>query len=144
VVTERHYLQDASFLVALEGDDGLLAQLTEALADPRWPLALGRRSCPPSEPVFIDLAREDARTALERQPLRVHRRYLPMRWNEDEGRYDPDLSLQRLRLVMELPPGDTAGEMRRDVPVAWADSLSREYTVRFVREEKIDMVPEVA
>src|SRR5262249_22816752 len=52
-VTERHYLQDASFLVALEGDGSLLTTLAKHLEDPKWPLALGRRSCPPSEPLLL-------------------------------------------------------------------------------------------
>ena len=33
---------------------------------------------------------------------------------------------------------------RRDVPVAWPDPLTREYTVRFVREETFMKTPEVA
>ena len=145
VVTERHYLQDASFLVALEGnDDGLLEALATDLEDPKWPLALGRRSCAPSEPVLVGKSDQDAKTALCEMPLRLHRRYLPTRWNEAEGRYVADLAPHKLRLLLECPPGDTAGDMRRDVPVAWPDQLNREYTVRFVREETIVKIPEVA
>jgi CRISPR system Cascade subunit CasD len=143
VVTERHYLQDASFLVALEGDDGLLTNLAACLADPHWPLALGRRSCPPAEPVLVGLDGQEGRAALCDQPLRLHRRHLPTHWDETAGRHVPDLSPQRLRLVFECDGGDTAGEMRRDVPVAWADALAREYTIRFVREETIEKTPEV-
>jgi hypothetical protein len=69
---------------------------------------------------------------------------LPTRWDDVEGRHVADLSPQKLRLVLECPPGDTAGDMRRDVPVAWPDQLTREYTVRFVREEIIEKIPEVA
>lgn len=142
VVTERYYLQDASFLVALEGDDRLLGELGEALVNPVWPLALGRRSCPPSMPVFVRLTGDDAKAALMREPLKLHRRHLPARWAAEARRYVPDLSPQRLRLVLECNKGSTAGDMRRDVPVAWRDQLSREYTVRFVREESISVVPE--
>jgi len=145
VVTERHYLQDASFLVALETeDDRLLRDLAEALSDPRWPLALGRRSCPPSEPVLVGVTDQDARTALYEHPLRLHRRHLPTRWDEREGGFAPDLTPQHIRLVLECARGDTAGEMRRDVPVAWPDQLTRDYTVRFIRHESIEKVPEVA
>ena len=143
VVTERHYLQDASFLVALEGDERLLKEIGEALSDPHWPLALGRRSCPPSEPVLIGIFNKDAEAALREEPLKLHRRHLPTRWDEDEGRYVPNLSPQKLRLVLECERGNTAGEMRRDVPVAWPDQLHREYTIRFVREETILLAPEV-
>ena len=144
VVTERHYLQDASFLVALEGDQNLLKKLAEKLADPVWPLALGRRSCPPSEPVLVGMTGQDAKTALGVQSLKLHKRHLPTRWDEEEGRFMPDLSPQRLRLVVECAKGDTAGEIRRDVPVAWPNQLTREYTIRFVREETIVKTPEVA
>jgi CRISPR system Cascade subunit CasD len=143
-ITERHYLQDASFLVALEGDDdSLVKELAQRLEDPHWPLALGRRSCPPSEPVFVAVTDQDARTALCELPLRLHRRHLPTRWDETEGRYIADLAPQKLRILLELLPGDTAGDVRRDVPVAWPDPLRREYTVRFVREEMIEKIPEV-
>jgi hypothetical protein len=47
-------------------------------------------------------------------------------------------------LLLECLPGDTAGGVRGDVPVAWPDPLRREYTVRFVREETIVKTPEVA
>jgi CRISPR system Cascade subunit CasD len=145
VVTERHYLQDASFVVALGGDDeGLLNELAKHLEDPKWPLTLGRRSCPPSEPVFVGKMDHDAKSALYELPLRLHRRYLPTRWDEREGRYVADLAPQKLRLLLECAPGDTAGDMRRDVPVAWPDPLTREYTIRFVREETIVKIPEIA
>lgn len=53
-VSERHFLADAVFLVGLEGEDRrLLAAIDAALERPHWPLALGRRSFPPSRPVFM-------------------------------------------------------------------------------------------
>lgn len=119
VLTERHYLQDASFLVALEGDESLLKALEERLQDPVWPLSLGRRSCPPAAPVHVQLSDKDARSALV----------------EDAPK--------GARFVWELPKGDVAGEMRRDVPVAWRDRLNREYTVRFLREEVLAETVEV-
>lgn len=52
IVTERLYLQDAAFVVGLEGTDvTLLTALGDALSAPRWPLALGRKSCPPAGPL---------------------------------------------------------------------------------------------
>ena len=74
----------------------------------------------------------------------LHERHLKRHWNEEEACYKPDLSLQRIRFVFECAPGDTAGEMRRDVPVVWPDRLTREYTVRFIHEELIELTPEVA
>ncbi len=52
IVTERYYLEDAAFVVGLEGTDEAFArQLLAAVRAPRWLLALGRRSCPPAGPI---------------------------------------------------------------------------------------------
>lgn len=53
VVSPRIYLADAVFLVGLEGEQTILETIHEALAQPAWPLALGRKSCVPSLPVFL-------------------------------------------------------------------------------------------
>jgi CRISPR system Cascade subunit CasD len=53
IVTNRYYLEDAAFVAALESDDrALLEAAVQALQAPHWPLALGRRSCPPSSPIW--------------------------------------------------------------------------------------------
>ncbi len=55
VLSTRFYLADAAFLVGLESDDlNLLRKLDRALADPVWPLFLGRKAFPPSSPVRLD------------------------------------------------------------------------------------------
>lgn len=54
VVSHRYYLADAAFLVGLEGADRpFLERVRGALLDPVWPLALGRRSYVPSEPIGL-------------------------------------------------------------------------------------------
>jgi len=52
VIKRLEYIADASFLVALQGDAVLLYNIAEALQSPKWPLYLGRKSCPPSAPIF--------------------------------------------------------------------------------------------
>lgn len=65
IVTDRFYLQDAAFVVGLEGIDAvLLTELGEALSAPHWPLSLGRKSCPPAGP----LVDRDAIVAVELGP----------------------------------------------------------------------------
>ncbi|MCH0564824.1 type I-E CRISPR-associated protein Cas5/CasD [Streptomyces sp. MUM 2J] len=59
-LSERFYLADAVFLAAVEGDHTLLTGLHDALRAPAYPPCLGRRSCPPSEPVDLGL-HQDAR-----------------------------------------------------------------------------------
>jgi len=48
IISYRHYLADAAFLVGLEGEENLLQRIHNALRTPHWPLALGRKSYLPS------------------------------------------------------------------------------------------------
>lgn len=52
-VTQRFYLQDAVFLAALEGPAELIHTLADAVTHPAFPLALGRRSCVPTQPLLL-------------------------------------------------------------------------------------------
>lgn len=52
LVTRREYLADASFLVALQGNAKLIQEIAVALVSPKWPVFLGRKSCPPLVPVL--------------------------------------------------------------------------------------------
>jgi len=82
LITRREYLADATFLVALRGDSVLVTAVAEALARPLWPVFLGRKSCPPTLPVFAQphqdigetwtnpAAHADVRAALEAIPWR--------------------------------------------------------------------------
>ncbi|MFD0416822.1 type I-E CRISPR-associated protein Cas5/CasD [Streptomyces sp. NPDC127108] len=56
LLTHRTYLADAAFTVAVTGgpaDAELLNRAGQALIAPRWPLFLGRRSCPPEGPLLL-------------------------------------------------------------------------------------------
>lgn len=55
ITSHRHYLADAVFTVAVTApnDASLPARCAQALAVPRWPLHLGRRSCPPGAPLLL-------------------------------------------------------------------------------------------
>ena len=78
LITRREYLADASFLVALEGEAALINEVAVALASPKWPIFLGRKSCPPSAPVLAQpregeswrnpMRDEDLQTALRAVP----------------------------------------------------------------------------
>jgi CRISPR system Cascade subunit CasD len=68
-LTWRHYLCDASFLVVLQGEPTLIAQLAEAIQSPHWPIYLGRKSCLPSRPPFDGVADSpDLEAALKKHP----------------------------------------------------------------------------
>jgi CRISPR system Cascade subunit CasD len=70
LTSTRWYLQDAVFTVALTLADGSAPPSTwaTALRNPRWPLYLGRRSCPPAGPVLLG-ASTDALHDLTHLPL---------------------------------------------------------------------------
>ncbi|MET9111940.1 type I-E CRISPR-associated protein Cas5/CasD [Streptomyces zhihengii] len=58
IVTERHYVTDAVFTVAVTAPGApngsrLLGTCAHALEAPRWPLHLGRRSCPPGAVLVV-------------------------------------------------------------------------------------------
>jgi len=55
VVSTRHYLSDAAFLVGLTCDNlDFLRAIHNALANPHWPLYLGRKAFVPGEPIWLD------------------------------------------------------------------------------------------
>lgn len=70
IVSYRTYLQDAAFLVVLDGPDALLERCASALQHPRWPVFLGRKACPPTRPVFDGLCAcySNLEEALRRHP----------------------------------------------------------------------------
>ncbi|MFZ0052380.1 MAG: type I-E CRISPR-associated protein Cas5/CasD [Desulfobaccales bacterium] len=72
MLTRREYLCDASFLVALQGAPGLIAQLEDAMKAPKWALYLGRKSCLPSRPLLERPAGDfpDLLSALKAVPWR--------------------------------------------------------------------------
>jgi CRISPR system Cascade subunit CasD len=62
LITRREYLADASFLVALQGNAVLIENIADALRSPKWSLYLGRKSCLPSMPVFIQPRKNQGET----------------------------------------------------------------------------------
>jgi CRISPR system Cascade subunit CasD len=53
VITRRHYLSDAVFVVAVTAADKTIERLASALSRPHWAPYLGRRSCVPDEPFLL-------------------------------------------------------------------------------------------
>lgn len=73
-VTQRFYLQDATFLAALQGPAGLVEALAEAVARPAFPLALGRRSCVPTQPLFLAVREAPLEDVLRTEPWQAGER----------------------------------------------------------------------
>ncbi|CAM3497032.1 type I-E CRISPR-associated protein Cas5/CasD [Dermacoccus barathri] len=103
----RYYLADAVFVAAVEGDGELIESLADALRRPTFPLYLGRRACPTSEPVFLDVVEESLEESLTKAPWAAsdwHRKQL--------GRH------VSLLAYMDAAAG-CAGEAVHDVPLSF-------------------------
>ncbi len=118
-VTTREYLADAAFLVGLEGKDRtFLEEIHGALCNPTWPLALGRKSYVPSEPIWLPDGIQDKslRDALMAYP-----------WL---GTGDlPE------KLLYSWESEDGTGTMRMDQPLS--SFAERRFGARFVNSEWI-------
>lgn len=130
VVSPRHYLADAAFLVGLQGDDAVfLHSVRMALLKPAWPLALGRKAFAPGCPVAIA---EPPFQGLHPGPLEAafceHPRIAPAR-REHAGR--------PLRTAVEHP---SLGAQRHDQPAG--PFALRRFGPRLVLPGEIADVPE--
>lgn len=112
-ITYRHYLADAVFLAGLEGEETFLRELETALQNPRFPLFLGRRSCPPTLPIVVGIRDLPLEAALRKEaPL-------------DETKK----AALRVQMETERPK---AGRIK-DVPVSF-DPRRRVYSYRKIEE----------
>jgi len=130
VVSDRFYLADASFLVGVESSDrALLARCDAHLRNPVWPLALGRKSYVPSEPVWLENGLQDSplRTVLAQWPWISS----PRKWEER-----PEM------LLVSFDSRDGSGVLRMDQPLS--SFTDRLFGPRFVRSEWIPFPNEVA
>lgn len=122
VLTQRYYLSDAAFTVALGGDDAdLLERIATALQNPVWPLFLGRRSCVPSTPVFLAIVAGAPEHAVATAPLAHH-------------------AGSRVRVITDIGPGES-GTRRPDDPIRFTSS-DRSFAFREVREYWIEFAPD--
>jgi len=129
VVSQRFYLADAAFLVGLEGDDRTLLETAhDRLQNPVWPLALGRKSYIPSEPIWIENGLQGARLVdvLAKWPWICSKR----KWEEL-----PE------KLLVSFESGDGSGVLKMDQPLS--SFAQRRFGARFVRSEWIPFPQEV-
>lgn len=118
-LSNRYYLADACFLVALSGDEALLSQIDEALRSPHWPLYLGRRSCPPTLPLTLGM-HEEYRTvseALERET-----------WHASEHFKNRTKPPRELEVVRDAHDGEQC-ESQADYPLSFS-AEGRRYACR--------------
>ena len=117
--TWRYYLSDAVFLAGLESDDeDLIRDLSEAFHHPVFALYLGRKSCPPTLPLFLGVREMNLRDALAAEPWLA----APQK---AEGKKTP----QTLRCVVDAEEGDRMTAQVQDAPVSF-DRAQRQYGFR--------------
>ena len=117
----RYYIADAVFIAAVEGAPSLLNGLADRVRSPRFPLSLGRRSCPVTDPVFLELTDTPLLDALTSHPWQAaawHRKRLPATVDLD------------LHVDADVAAGGPT-ETRRDSPLSFSPER-REYGWREV------------
>ena len=123
-VTNRYYLQDAVFLVALSsGDDSLIDDVKEALTNPYFSLFLGRRSLPPTADLLLGTFDSDAITVLKEYPWQASAWYK----RKNSGR------LQIFADEALLEDGST--RIRNDAVISFSQFSGRKFNPR--KEAKI-------
>lgn len=115
-LSNRYYLSDAKFLVALSGEQPLLKQIEKTLMRPARPLYLGRRSCPADMPI-VHLQEsgpyDDVRDALRAEP------WIASEWYRKRlERSRRSGSFPELEVVCDARPGE-GGESRSDLPLSF-------------------------
>lgn len=116
-VTHRYYLQDAVFVAAVSGSPALVEGLAEAVVRPAFPLALGRRSCPPTQPLLITPPGPDAvwTGGVEAVLAGVSWQAADRHRQEQYGKRERPASLH-LPVTIDDPQGD---DVRNDVPTSF-------------------------
>jgi len=106
-----------------------MAQIHAALHEPVWPLALGRKSYVPSEPIWIE-------NGLQDDPLRDVLARWPWIATLRRGEELPQ------RLLVSFESDDGSGALKMDQPLS--SFAERRFGSRFVRSEWIPFPQEVA
>lgn len=122
-LSERFYLADAVFVAAVEGDHTLLTGLRDALRTPAYPPYLGRRSCPPAEPVDLGLY-EGARL----EDVLASVPWQASAWYRRRHRTPQTLTVLRETAAEESA---AAADVLRDQPVSF-DAAHRRHALRTV------------
>ncbi|MGW6287872.1 type I-E CRISPR-associated protein Cas5/CasD [Streptomyces sp. NPDC055107] len=134
-LSERFYLADAVFVAGVSGEAGLVQRLYEALLEPVFLPYLGRRSCPPSQPVTIAEPLDgELEQSLRETPWEASGWYRNHRDASFRRRGQSPPADVRLDLLLDSPPdpGRLPDLTLRDLPVSF-DPRHRRYGLRGVR-----------
>jgi CRISPR system Cascade subunit CasD len=124
VITRRWYLSDAVFTVAAEGPDSLIREIAAALRAPRWQPYLGRRSCPPDQPLLLCLTSNPVADLRQAVPL-------PRRRADRNGQVTVDM-------ITETPARDAPLTEVSDIPDILG-RYERRYRIRDVYQAVVQV-----
>jgi CRISPR system Cascade subunit CasD len=124
-ISNRYYLCDAVFVVALEGESALIDNIHYALEHPVYPLFLGRRSCPPSGQIVIGRSEESAVAALS---------LCSVDWQAKDWYRKKQPETVFLEIVRDADFSEQGAFEVRDLPITFSQSY-RKYAYRSVKSE---------
>lgn len=123
-LVSRYYLSDAAFVAAVESPHREVVEgLAEALGSPRYPLFLGRRSCPAPVGLVLNVVEGEATSALR-----------SVVWQASESHRRTRSTEVELPIYRDAMPGES-GTPRQDVPISFSQK-HRKYGWRDVVLEK--------
>lgn len=119
-ISDRYYLSDAIFLVGLAGPRDLLEKIEAALQNPVFPIALGRRSCPPALPFVLRLVEKPLQKALCEEA-----------WQAADWYRKKQAGPVYLEIVRDAVFGESNSFEARDLPLSFSQT-HRRYAFRSV------------
>lgn len=128
-VTQRFYLQDAIFLAVVEGARPVICGLADAVRQPAFPLALGRRCCAPTQPLVIPPPEGEGAVWAGLLPDVL--KAVPWLASTGYRKAFGAVAQVSLSATFDSPAG---GDTRHDLPVSFAQR-NRRYTVRSVESK---------
>ncbi|MDO4258508.1 MAG: type I-E CRISPR-associated protein Cas5/CasD [Actinomycetaceae bacterium] len=139
-LSQRYYLADAVFLAGIEGEVSLLQGLHEALQRPIFPLYLGRRSCPPTQPLSLGVREGELLDVLSQEP------WIAATWFKDKWQREQQNKQRRGQQFLPfeaeilidsdaVPDAERKGSYgSRDVPLSF-NPEKRDYGFREVERQ---------
>ena len=117
-VTNRYYLEDALFVVALSGMDELIDTLTKAIKSPYFQPFMGRRSLPVPVDFFLGVSAEDILDSLRNLPWQAAPWYKKKKRKQGIGE---KISLE-VYADEEILKDEkiSRSKLRRDIPISFS------------------------
>lgn len=125
-LSNRAYLSDAVFLAGLGCENiDFLKKLENALMNPEFPVFLGRRSCPPTQPLLLGI----------RSAVSLYQALYDEEWQVPDWRKKGFFRFSdrvSLRIVVDDSFAQN-GSVKKDVPLSFSP-FRREYGYRYIKE----------